>query len=379
MFERMSKEQITDKLMKWSRAVSPRLTDFRRGSVIRTLYEAVAGAIEGLYDSVFRSIKQLIENNLYAVIGFDKLQAVPSSGTVTFSKDAPGTSDIVIPAGTSLVAEPNMYRPPLVFYTLADATLQAGYTSVDVDVVCSEAGAVTCVEANAIITFASKPFGIDSVTNNLAFTNGKDDESSEDQKVRFQDYMDASTRGTLQSIEYGAKQAYLLDDSGNMKEQVLQAIATEDPKNKPSQVDLYVWNGVGAPSEDLKALIQKIQLGYTDPNGTRVYGYKVAGTLVNIYTSNICNVKIKLTLTAQSWAVEADVRKAIERELATFFYRLKMGQTVLYSELSALVKNVNGVYDVRVQLSTDGGTTYNTNNIVVDGTTLALNNGVVYG
>lgn len=378
MFERQSKEQILDKMIKWSRAVSPKLTDFRRGSVIRTFYEAVAGVIEGLYDSVFRSIKQLIESNLYAVIGFDKIQAVPSSGVVTFSKEEPATDNILIPAGTEIVAEPNIYRPPLVFYTVEDATIPVSYTSVDVEVVCAETGSITCVEANTIVSFASKPFGVDSVTNNLAFTNGEDDETSEDQKLRFQDYMESTTRGTLQAIEYGAKQAYLVDDKGNITEQVLQVIALEDLVNKLSQVDLYVWNGVNAPSEELKSLIQTILKGYTDANGTRVYGYKLAGTIVNIYPANTSYVKIKLTLTTESWAVDTDVKKAIERELKTFFYRLRLGQTVLYSELNALAKRVEGVYDVKVELSTDNGITYNTNNIAVDEKTIVVNNEIIY-
>jgi uncharacterized phage protein gp47/JayE len=378
MFERQSKEQTLDKMMKWARAVSPKLTDFRRGSVIRTLFEAFAVAIEGLYDRAFRSAKKLIETNLYAVIGFDKAQAVPSSDTVIFGREEPSTEEIFIPAGTEVIAEPNEYRPPIIFHTAVDAVLPIGYTSVEVLVICNEAGAVSNVEAGTINTFVQKPFGLDTVTNPRAFINGKDEETPEDQKVRFQDYMDSNSRGTLPAIEYGAKTAKLVDSNGLVTEQVLQASATEDLVTKLGQVDLYVWNGVGAPSANLQTEIQKILRGYTDVNGSRVYGYKIAGTKVNIYPANVTYVKIKLKLTVAEWAIESDVKKMVEKEIQSFFYRLRLGQTIVHSELSALIKLVNGVYDIKVNLSVNNGTSYVMDNITVGATTIAVNNSIIY-
>lgn len=355
MFERRTKEQLFDNMRKYSRSVSPKLTDFRRGSVIRTVYEAIARTVEGLYDSVFRSNREMIQSNLYATVGFEKEQAVPSSGIVVFGASEANLEDVLIPENTEVVAEVNAYRPPLTFVTTEDVILRAGYTTVEAPVTCLEAGMDTNIEAGDIYAFVRKPFGIDTVTNPLSFTNGKDEETPDAQKSRFQDYMESRARGTLQSIAYGAKQARVT--VGETTEQVLQAAALEDLEDRLGQVDLYIWNGKGAPSEALKAEVAKVIRGYTDTNGEPVYGYKNGGTIVNIYPANPIYAKIKIKLSLQNWASEAEVRKGVEQELAAFFYRVRMGQTLIMSELVALVKSVSGVYDVRIERAKLTGST----------------------
>lgn len=377
-FDRESAESILDRMTAWSRSVSPKLTDFRRGAVIRTIYEAVALVLEGGYNKFYTALKSIIETNLYSVLGFDKKQAVPSSGNVTFGRAVASTIDYTIPRGTTVVAKSNAFRPPLSFRTTQDATLAAGYTTVSVPVVCTEAGVITSISAGDISDFVSKPTGIDTVTNSLAFTNGVDDESPEDQKSRFGFFMQANTRGTLQAIEYGALQANITDVNGNITEQVVQAVATEDTTNNKGIVSLYVWNGVGAPSTALQSQIQKLLLGYTDSDGTRVYGYKNGGTLVNIYQTTTSSVTIKLTLAIQSWATLSTVQSLIQSEMNSYFKGLKPGQTLYFSDIVAKVKGIEGVLDVTAQLSTDGGTTYNSNNITVSQSTINILNTINY-
>jgi uncharacterized phage protein gp47/JayE len=377
-FQRESAESILDKMVSWARAVSPKLTDFRRGSVIRTIFESVALVIEGSYNKFYTSLKSIIESNIYAVIGFDKTQAVPSSGNVTFGRNTAADIDFTIPKGTAVVAQSNNFRPPITFRTTIDAVLKAGYTTVDVPVVCTEAGAITNTLAGEINSFVSKPVGIDTVTNSQGFTNGVDEESPEDQKARFATFMGANTRGTLQAIEYGAKLATVLDSNGLVSEKVIQAVASEDTVNNKGVVSLYVWNGVGAPSQALQDAIQKILLGYYDDQGNRVYGYKNGGTLVNIYQTNTSSVTIKLTLTIQSWADLDTVKNLIQNEMTSYFNSLKPGQTLMFSEVLSRVKAVSGVLDVIVALSTDGGTTYNTNNVTVSQNTINVLNTINY-
>jgi hypothetical protein len=88
-FERKSMESIVDKMVSWAQGVSTQLTDFRVGSKVRTLMEAVAVVVEELYDKIFRALKELIERNIYAVIGFDKIPAVYTTGMATFGRSTP--------------------------------------------------------------------------------------------------------------------------------------------------------------------------------------------------------------------------------------------------------------------------------------------------
>jgi hypothetical protein len=377
MFERDSKEKILQRMVNWSRATSPKLTDFRRGSVIRTIYESVALIVEGAYSKFYTALKSIIERNIYAVVGFDKIEAKPSTGLATFGRSTPATEAILIPIGTEVVAKDNDYRPPITFRTTQDGIIDVGYSSTAIPVVCSEAGLLTNILAGDLSDFVSKPFGVDTVTNLEDFIDGSDEETPEQQKTRFTDYMDANTRGTLQSIEFGALQAYVTDATG-LIEQAVSVKAIEDTVNKRGQVDLYVWNGVGAPSASLQTEIQKVLLGYYDDNGDRVYGYKNGGTLVNIYTATKSSVRIKLTLTLQSWASETSVKTRILSEADAFFRSLQIGQTLLYSDIQSRIRVIEGVYDVRVEMSTDAGATYSTNNVVVSTSNICVLESIVY-
>jgi uncharacterized phage protein gp47/JayE len=377
MFERDSKEKILQRMVNWSRATSPKLTDFRRGSVIRTIYESVALIVEGAYSKFYTALKSIIERNIYAVVGFDKIEAKPSTGLATFGRSTPATEAILIPIGTEVVAKDNDYRPPITFRTTQDGIIDVGYSSTAIPVVCSEAGLLTNILAGDLSDFVSKPFGVDTVTNLEDFIDGSDEETPEQQKTRFTDYMDANTRGTLQSIEFGALQAYVTDATG-LIEQAVSVKAIEDTVNKRGQVDLYVWNGVGAPSASLQTEIQKVLLGYYDDNGDRVYGYKNGGTLVNIYTATKSSVRIKLTLTLQSWASETSVKTRILSEADAFFRSLQIGQTLLYSDIQSRIRVIEGVYDVRVEISTDAGATYSTNNVVVSTSNICVLESIVY-
>jgi hypothetical protein len=377
MFERDSKEKILQRMVNWSRATSPKLTDFRRGSVIRTIYESVALIVEGAYSKFYTALKSIIERNIYAVVGFDKIEAKPSTGLATFGRSTPATEAILIPIGTEVVAKDNEYRPPITFRTTQDGIIDVGYSSTAIPVVCSEAGLLTNILAGDLSDFVSKPFGVDTVTNLEDFIDGSDEETPEQQKTRFTDYMDANTRGTLQSIEFGALQAYVTDATG-LIEQAVSVKAIEDTVNKRGQVDLYVWNGVGAPSASLQTEIQKVLLGYYDDNGDRVYGYKNGGTLVNIYTATKSSVRIKLTLTLQSWASETSVKTRILSEADAFFRSLQIGQTLLYSDIQSRIRVIEGVYDVRVEMSTDAGATYSTNNVVVSTSNICVLESIVY-
>lgn len=378
MFERDSKEKILQRMINWSRAVSPKLTDFRRGSVIRTMYESVALVVEGGSNKFYKALKSIIERNIYSVIGFDKEQAKPSTGVATFGRTEPAESVYTIPRGTEVVARANDYRPPVTFRTIEDAFIDVGFSEVDVTVVCTEAGELTNVRAADINDFVSKPIGIDWVTNREDFVDGKDEESPEQQKSRFQDYMEANTRGTLQSIEYGARQVELTAPNGQVVERVVHVHAVEDLPARTGEVDLYVWNGTGNPSEALKAEIQRVLHGYYDESGSRVYGYKNGGTIVNIYPTLASFVIIRLTLTLEEWASELHVKDRIQKEITSLFRGLRIGQSLLHSDVVTTLKTVEGVLDLKVEFSTDGGAAYHTENIEVSNNAINVLDKVVY-
>jgi len=365
MFERLSMEQIYAKMEGWAKGVTSKVTDFRVGSKVRTVLEAVAVVVEELYDRIYRRLKALIEESIYTIVGFNKIPATYASGIARFGKASPAEQDYFIPAGTMVQSRASQFTAPQKFRTTQDALLLAGSTYVDVPVVCMEPGTIGNIEANTLTEFVQKPTGIDTVTNPSAFTNGREEETLEEQKARFQRFIESQTRGILQSVEYGATLAVVKDENGNIVERVLDALAVEDLPARKGEVDLYIWNGVGQASEALIDEIWRIEKGYYDEFGNPVYGYKPAGIWLNIYSASVKNVKIQLQVTPESTVTLEELKPQIEAEIDRYFSEVKMGSTVIQTALEANIKDIEGIYDVKLYFSTDGGASYDTNNIVL--------------
>lgn len=363
MFERLSMERIVQKMIRWTRGTNSGLTDFRVGSKIRTIYEAVGIVIEEFYDKVFRLMKQVIEDNIYSVIGFDKISATHASGMVRMSRNTPAETNYLIPAGTEVLSRATQYKSPIKFRTYEDALLQEGSTYVDIAVVASIAGVDGNVGAGDINDFVQKPTGVESITNLSAIDGGVAEESTAKQKERFQAFIEANARGVLQSIEYGAGIARIVAEDGTILERVHQARALEFLPERKGEVDLYVWNGVGEASEELIKDIRKVLTGYRDENGEIVYGYKAGGIDVNIYTANVVSIVLKLVIEYEDWVSREAVQIEANAIVDAYFGKLNLGGTFYQTALEAEIKYIEGVRDIKLLVSVDDGETYTMDNI----------------
>lgn len=365
MFERQSMEQLLNKMIRWTRGVSNRFTDFRVGSKIRTLYEAVAIIVEELYDKVYRSMKGIIEENIYSVIGFNKIPATYASGSIVMSRVEPAEENYIIPAGTTVLSKATQYKPPIQYRTIDDALLEIGHTTVTIAVVSNVSGEDGNTGAGEITEFLMQPNGVEAVTNTTAIMGGSPEESNEEQKARFQVFIEANARGILQSVRYGAMLAKVEATDGVILERVHQAVALEDLVNKKGEVDVYIWNGVGNASEALKANVNLILTGYYDTDGNAVYGYKPAGIPANVYTAPVLNVTLRLIITPEDWTTVVGVKPSAEQTIDNYFGRIKLGETFIQTALEAEIKRIEGIKDIKLYVSTDGGVNYSTDNVAV--------------
>lgn len=366
MYERRSMEQIVSDMIRWTRGTTSRITDFRVGSKARTLYESVGVIVEGWYDRTWRAMRALIEDNIYAVIGFDKRPATYARGIVRASRSTPATDNLYIQAGTELLSRASQYRAPTKYRTTEDALLQVGHTFVDIPVVADVSGEDGNTGAGNIVEFVNKPTGVDSVTNPLPIEGGKPEETKEEQKSRFQAFIEANARGILQSVEYGAETATVMNDSGEIIERVLQAKAIEYLPERRGEIDVYIWNGTGEASEELISEVQKISKGYYEEDGTPVYGYKAGGIILNVYTAPIRYVTIKLEITPEDWSTSEELEPMAEQAVALHFSGKNQGAEFIQTALEAEIKFLEGMKDVKLYISTDGGETFTTDNVVTD-------------
>lgn len=198
---------LVGSMINWFSGNNAEITDFNIGSRIRTLMEAVAIEIEQFYYQLYQAITNGITNAVYNSFNFPPLQAKASSGAVTFTSSSPAPSGgITIPSGTQLSTQGSSTTPAVIFQTVSTAVIPAGQTSVSVAVIAVVNGSIGNVGQNTIIVLISNPSGISTVTNPVAFSNGADLETADQQAARFQNYIENLSRATLGAIENAALQ-----------------------------------------------------------------------------------------------------------------------------------------------------------------------------
>lgn len=355
-FGRQTQEQIYSDMERWAKGVNPSVTDYRVGAKYRTVLEAVAFVAEKFYDRVYKGLKDTIANGIYSALGFSKLPATYSTGTVTFSSTTAPAQGILIGMGTIVQVPATSTKPAIQFQTTMDAYLQAGTTSVGVPVICLTAGITGNIDAHTITQAVTIVSGISTVSNAAAYTNAQDAETPSQQRYRFSQFVKSRARGTLLSMQYAATTVNVIDPvTGNITEQVRQAVATEGA----GTVAVYVWNGVGAASSTLLANVTKTETGYIDPTLGYVYGYKPAGIIMTVATMPQTAQNVTMHVVPKAGysfnqtpipANTTDITQAVNKAISGFFSGLIAGQTLVWSQLLAAVQNIAGVQEVGISI-----------------------------
>lgn len=347
MFQVKDFPSILAAMVNQMRAATTLITDYRPGSVARTIAEASAIELDELYQQMLNGLVEAIPSSLYLTFGFDLLPAAAATGRVTFSIPAPVGTPTVIVAGTAIADAGNVKT----YATLEDVTIQAGGTSVTAPVRADEAGSSFNAEAGELDTMVN-PIGDVSVTNAAPITNGRDVETEAERRIRFLDYITALSRGPIGAIQYGAKTAALTDANGAITEQVLEAKAVEayitDNSQALGNVYVYLWNGVGAASAPLVAEAQKIIDGYVDGSGNKVEGWKAAGVEVHVSSVTTQAINVGLTVKTADGALTSEQEDALDERLTAYIDSVEIGGVVYRSELVAAALAVDGIIDAVV-------------------------------
>lgn len=181
------------------RGLTTKITDFNVGGVTRTLLEAVAQEIEELYYQTFIGLIEATEF-IFLAFNFPRRPATKAVGTVTFSSALAVASDVIIPQGTIVRTADNIN-----FDTTQEVTLLQSTSSIDAPVRATTAGTEGNVDAGAIVEIATPVNFITGVTNAAATVGGDDDESREERRGRFAEFIASLSRATRIALEFAAK------------------------------------------------------------------------------------------------------------------------------------------------------------------------------
>lgn len=326
----------------WMRATTKKVTDFNVGSVVRTMIEAVAAEIEQLYMKMYIGLKEAIPVSVYNSFDFTKLPAATAVGLVRVTITS-STAATVIPGGTTFTAT-GKTAP---YFSSQDVTIAAGNTFADVPVACSVRGAVGNLNANTAFTLGPAPAGFVSAVNQAAFVGGADEETDQQRKLRFNAYIAALARSTVQALIYGAKTTARTDSSGNVLERVTTAVVIEpwvlDNTQPVGWAKIYVHNGTGVTSGALVSLAHDVLYGYTDATGKRIPGWKAAGTQLDVLAATDQSLAVTGTITSAPGYVHAQHLSDANAAIAAYLAGLDIGAVAVRAKLIQLVMDLEGV------------------------------------
>ena len=363
-------EELVGELLLYYQGLSARVTDFRPGGVLRTLYEGVALQLETLTAAFFAAVQQQQEEAVYAAWGFPRAPAVPATGGLTVELQPGYGQPVRVPAGWQVRVPGSTQQ----VYTVlpdpvnGDWTVSPSAGALTVPIRCLTPGAVGNVPARAVTEPLQPLAGVARVYNAVALVTGRDAASDTERRQQFALYVQGLARATVAGLRYAALATRRTDPQGNLLEEVRKAAVVEGPAGPLTllggqplqlalgQVALFVANGQGgqSTSQDLVQAVQRAVDGYVDASGKLVDGYRPAGVRVTVYPAVELGVNVSGTLTLAPGADPLATRAQAEYVLRDWLAAREIGEAVSPSQLVAALRRVEGVYDS--QITTPAGT-----------------------
>lgn len=346
------------------RGSTTKISDYQTGSVARTLVEAPAVEVEQLYQQMFIGLREAIPVATFQSFGFDRKAAAYASGTVRVSRAAPVASNQTIPSGTVFSSADGRR-----YLSVADVTWLASSLTVAIPVVAESSGLAWNISAGGIS--ASSFFGaqVVSITNDL-IASGRDVETDDEREARFAEYVASLSRGTVEAVRYAAKQAAVLDASGDATEYVARLGLIESP----GHVTVYIYSSRGLPSAALLENGQKIVDGYRDSDGKIYPGYRAGGVRVDVLSmsekSVPCSVRVGLFA---GYSLDAATINALTDAYQNIVLSVVSGETLYAQAIINQMLQVPGVS--KVVLGTNENVLCRQNQVLIPGavTASALN------
>ena len=217
-----------------------KVTDFNPGSIIMTMFEAIARPLEQAYVDTRNGYANNLRAVAYSVFDFKRKEGIHASVNVKFSRASAGADSLVILSGTKVSDGVHT------FITTANAVISAGQTqSAAVSATAEDIGIDYNVGEETITTIESVvPLEVVGVINPARAYGGTDKETDNEMLARFKTYING-----LQSTNYYGLKAGVLAIDG------VRSVGVQEhfpPQNNIYNVTIYVDDGTGSLTDELK-------------------------------------------------------------------------------------------------------------------------------
>lgn len=291
-----------------------KITDFSKGSAIRTILEALGLQMEEFYFSMHDNIIWAIENSLYKAFGFDLKPASKASGEILVTFKEPLKSPMTIYAGSEFSTSPGFSKQTF-FKSLADTIVQEGAVECLVRVECTEAGLVGNISVGKVDVKTIYDPRILYVMNPEAMSGGSDVETREARKKRFLNFVATLSKATEGAIMYACANV-----NG------VQGVSIDD--SKAGIVRVYAHDSNGELSKTLKTFIE-----------LEVENYRSAGVEVIILPVTKVEVEVHATVTLKAGYSVETYQNLIRAKLENYLNAFSVSDSMYVSALNQVIMN----------------------------------------
>ena len=316
------------------------VTDLNSEGGLDTMLRAFAQEMAQGYTKVSGGFKKQFDAIPFQFFDFDRRQAMKASSTVVISRSVAAATVITIPSGT-IVSSPsgNLY------ITQEAGEISSGNTnSGAINVQAEKVGSSYNGQIGSISVINSTVDGANTVTNNIAISGGRDKETNAEYFARFTEYI----LGLAKSNPYGIK-SIAAGISG------VQSVYIENhfPPISGYNYTVYIDDGSGASPQ---SLLDDVLLAIVGNDTEDYQGANSAGINVRVLGASLVNLAFVMQLDADPVLGDEDlISSQVESVLVDYMNSLNIGQDVLYSEISRIIKSIDNVYDINT-LTLNGGT-----------------------
>jgi len=339
-FEPKKFEEIYTNMVQKSQEKVPTLTDFQVGSVVRTIYESFAYEIGILYEQLNQVyLSAFIDSAegsqlemLVALLGIQRGLPDFAEGTVTFQRDL-GTDIIEIPVGTLVTTEDSEKSPKKAYTTIESQIFPANSKTLDVKIQAVEPGEEQVTKEETINIMPLPIPGIKSVINKtpIQFT-GKKTETDEELRKRAKIALISSGKASNIALENA-----LLSQPSVKEVKLIERF--NEPDQKYGLVDIFV-DGVDF-SNETKVQSLKNQIDKVRAAGVFVRLQSAIPVPIDAVFKIEINPSIKI-----SEMERKTIEKSVEESIINYISQTKMGQPLLFSQLTRQILSVINVYNI---------------------------------
>lgn len=305
---------------------------------------------------------------LCALLNIVREEANYATGEVVFSRSDTASTDYLIPAGT--IVQTNGENT-IKFETTEQKSLLSGNSSVTIPVKAIEGGLESNVAANTVVTFETKPGGIESVNNPSPIDGGTLRETDDELRKRAKEQLAngsgataASLLSAVEKVDEDIRSVSIeINDtsndntgSGGLPDHSFELIV-EAPSELYDDVAEAIFNTKAAGDNDYGGVYgTKITRDVELPNGQTQETVFSAPVEKQIYVDVALEVK-------EAYAGEEAVIEQIVDYIGGYYASgdpepgdLRAGDDVLFGEVEYAIRSTDAVYDVtslEVGLSAD--------------------------